>query len=346
MCSFLRTHRYTGWFCGSFQIQRPSDVSTSATVALDGTALHFTEGLPITRDWLDYIHTLYHHHHHEQEKEQQYITAATATANVATAHLPSPAPTLPFILSHHPTSPAKAIVVIEKEGIYHRLVEELDYFISAGLPCIFVTGKGYPDLATRGCVASMYLSRVGPPPLSHDDEERYKHGHPQHQRTPRMPVVGICDCNPYGVHVLQTYRTGGSDTALNEEERHMYSCPALDWIGLYPSAVKDLYESRELPRSVFQQMTRRDMTRLEGSMEIFEMEQQQLLVEDEDADGGEIIRGEGGEVEESGHLQELRVMQQLGYKVELEALHWLGMDYLTEWVKDLLVEYLDQWDRC
>ena len=50
-------------------------------------------------------------------------------------------------------SDARCILVIEKEGVYTRLSE--DKFFLNYLPCILVTGKGFPDIATRRWVRRM-----------------------------------------------------------------------------------------------------------------------------------------------------------------------------------------------
>jgi len=50
-------------------------------------------------------------------------------------------------------SDAQCILVIEKEGVYTRLSE--DKFFLKYFPCILVTGKGFPDLATRQWVWRM-----------------------------------------------------------------------------------------------------------------------------------------------------------------------------------------------
>ena len=50
-------------------------------------------------------------------------------------------------------SDARCILVIEKEGIYTRLSE--DKFFLRYFPCILVTGKGFPDIATRRWVRRM-----------------------------------------------------------------------------------------------------------------------------------------------------------------------------------------------
>jgi DNA topoisomerase VI subunit A len=50
------------------------------------------------------------------------------------------------------TGPARCLLVIEKQGIFHRLCE--DNF-QQRFPCIMVTGCGFPDIATRALVSRL-----------------------------------------------------------------------------------------------------------------------------------------------------------------------------------------------
>jgi meiotic recombination protein SPO11 len=134
---------------------------------------------------------------------------------------------------------AQCILVIEKEGIYRRLSE--DRFFDQ-VPCILVTGKGFPDIATRAMV------------------------HYVHTQT-GLPVRGLADCNPFGVMVLHTYQGGGQHSG--------YGVP-MEWVGLRPSQVEQLVRRSEenddntllqqLPEQVFQQLTELDKKRLEDHL--------------------------------------------------------------------------------
>ncbi|WZZ13107.1 hypothetical protein YC2023_106196 [Brassica napus] len=44
------------------------------------------------------------------------------------------------------TSDARYIILVEKHAIFHRLVEDR---VFNHIPCVFITAKGYPDIATR-----------------------------------------------------------------------------------------------------------------------------------------------------------------------------------------------------
>ena len=128
-------------------------------------------------------------------------------------------------------SKATCILVIEKEGVYNRLSE--DRFFER-IPSILVTGKGFPDLATRALVKALHVKL-------------------------QLPVYGICDCNPFGVGVLHTYQVGSKRIGIDGGDR--YGVP-IQWMGLRPSHVEDLRDRKELPKDVYQALTDIDKKRL------------------------------------------------------------------------------------
>jgi len=101
--------------------------------------------------------------------------------------------------------------VVEKEGVFQRLVEEE---ICEKFNCLIVTGKGFPDLATRAFLHHLSSSYSDSP----------------------CPIFGICDCNPYGLALLLTYKVGSC--RMGGESFH-YGVD-LEWIGLKPSQVNRL----------------------------------------------------------------------------------------------------------
>ena len=180
-------------------------------------------------------------------------------------------------------SDACCIIVVEKEGIYLRLSE--DRFFDR-VPCILVTGKGFPDVATRAMVYALH-------------------------HTLGIPVFGVCDCNPFGVAVLQTYQQGGSNGLRKETtDREKYYIP-IYWLGLRPSQVEKVKDS--LPPEVYQELTDLDRRKIE-----------KLCCERNSFRNG---RGDEKRVEE------LVAMNTNGYKVELESLHWLGWQYMCDWLE-------------
>ena len=195
-----------------------------------------------------------------------------------------------------PPRRAKCILVIEKEGVYNRLSQDRIY---DRYPCILVTGKGFPDLATRSLVHTLH--------------------HELH-----LPVYGIADCNPYGLLVLQTYQYG-SATRAGMDRGSRYSVP-IQWLGLRPSQVAKFRTktttddsadtstatTATFPSDVYQKLTELDRKRLD-----------KLLEE------GHKFHAEAG-ITADNRYEELESMRDNGDKVELEALNWLGTFHKTQ----------------
>ena len=129
------------------------------------------------------------------------------------------------------TEAAHCILVVEKEGIYRRLAQ--DRFFD-NWPCILVTGKGFPDLATRAFVHALHT-------------------------TLQLPVWGLADGNPYGVLVLHTYARGSMKRGLDGGDR--YSVP-IQWVGLRASQMQVLLSTTTLPPAVVQPLAPLDIQRL------------------------------------------------------------------------------------
>jgi DNA topoisomerase VI subunit A len=117
---------------------------------------------------------------------------------------------------------AQCILVVEKECVFRRLVEDR---IWEKFPCIVVTGSGFPDVATRAFVWQL------------------------HEQL-RIPVLGLCDYNPFGMAIILCYRNGSRSTP----EANAFKVP-IKWLGL---RYADLAEFR-IPTDVRQPMTRIDM---------------------------------------------------------------------------------------
>jgi meiotic recombination protein SPO11 len=178
------------------------------------------------------------------------------------------------------TSDARFIIVVEKEGIYSRLVE--DRFFDR-VPAIIITGKGVPDLATRACVKTL-SNALG------------------------IPVLGLCDCNPYGLGVLMAYRGVTSGGSIASIDRDLYESD-VRWLGLRPSQVGAI--KSELPASVFQELGPKDCDKLASLAKHPYIAESDLW------------------------LDEIEAMQ---FKMELEALSWIGVDYLScQWLESTVV---------
>ncbi|CAM9372082.1 unnamed protein product [Chrysoparadoxa australica] len=122
---------------------------------------------------------------------------------------------------------ARFILVIEKDGVFMRLLQ--DGFPDK-VPCILVTGCGFPAVAVRAMVKQLMTV------LS-------------------LPAYGLVDGGPYGASVLRTYKYGSRSTF----EGAAYRCD-INWLGLRPSQLHEL----SLPPTSLVPLTQRDRSCAEG----------------------------------------------------------------------------------
>ncbi|EEE68073.1 hypothetical protein OsJ_26101 [Oryza sativa Japonica Group] len=120
------------------------------------------------------------------------------------------------------SSDARYIIVVEKDAIFQRLAEDRIY---SHLPCILITAKGYPDLATR-----FILHRLS-------------------QTYPNMPIFALVDWNPAGLAILCTYKYGSISMGL---ESYRYACN-VKWLGLRGD------DLQLIPQSAYQELKPRDL---------------------------------------------------------------------------------------
>mmetsp|Transcript_14114 Transcript_14114/g.42068 ORF Transcript_14114/g.42068 Transcript_14114/m.42068 type:complete len:406 (-) Transcript_14114:20-1237(-) len=101
-------------------------------------------------------------------------------------------------------SDAEFVLLVEKDAAYNRLAEDRFY---NQFPCILITGKGQPDVATR-----MFLSRL--------------------KAELKIPVLAFVDSDPYGLKILSVYMSGSK--AMSYDSASL-TTPDIKWLGLRPS---------------------------------------------------------------------------------------------------------------
>jgi DNA topoisomerase VI subunit A len=108
---------------------------------------------------------------------------------------------------------ACCIVIVEKESVFQRLVSissDQDVLRS----CIFVTARGYPDIATR--VLLNVVKRAAP----------------------CLPMVGLVDWNPHGLNILCQYRYG---SAKSLESQCFALGTHLKWLGMRMNTMREIF---------------------------------------------------------------------------------------------------------
>lgn len=172
------------------------------------------------------------------------------------------------------------LLVVEKDAVFQRLTQDR---LFDSVPCIIITAKGMPDLATRALCHRL-------------------------SSLPNVVPIGLVDFNPSGLTILTTYKHG----SLKSGDGDKFLIPNLKWLGLRSGAIRVIQEQRlvgvggreggsEDERShvlpCTSELTRRDRSLAAGLMTRLER------------------MGEGG------WCDELRVMTEEGWKSDLESLY-------------------------
>jgi len=101
-------------------------------------------------------------------------------------------------------SDAKFILLVEKDAAFMRLAEDRFY---NKYPCIIITAKGQPDVATR-----LFLRKC------RDDL--------------KLPVLGLVDADPYGLKILSVYMSGSKTMSYDSAS---LTTSDIKWLGVRPS---------------------------------------------------------------------------------------------------------------
>ncbi|KAI0829683.1 DNA topoisomerase IV alpha subunit [Trametes gibbosa] len=107
------------------------------------------------------------------------------------------------------------VLVVEKEAVFQTL-SRLRLGSHESLPGkgLVITGKGYPDIATRQLVRTLSANLPS-----------------------RIPILGLVDGDAYGIDILSVYKYGS--TSMQHEKEHL-AAPRIQWLGLWASELAAL----------------------------------------------------------------------------------------------------------
>ncbi|KAI4790387.1 DNA topoisomerase IV, alpha subunit [Aureobasidium sp. EXF-8846] len=108
------------------------------------------------------------------------------------------------------------VLVVEKEAAYQSIISSEDWQ-EMMWHAVIVTGKGYPDIATRAMARFMTVAS------------------PQNGFA-EPPVFGLMDYDPDGLAILHTYKHGSKKMS---EENAGLVIPRIRWMGLQSRAITD-----------------------------------------------------------------------------------------------------------
>ncbi|KAK1945257.1 Meiotic recombination protein SPO11 [Phytophthora citrophthora] len=209
-----------------------------------------------------------------------------------------------------------------RRGFYYSRTSAVETKRSM-VPSILITGRGFPDLAT-----SLLSNALN------------------------IPVLGLCDCNPFGLSIMLTYKLGSARMPLESLQYGMYEyrtpwmvcahsvdlyfiCTAVDikWVGVRPSQVAAL----GLPNSAFKLLTRKDIA-VAGSLMRASFIQVRLYSLKHIMTSLLTITVAIQTNEDFKHEVQMWLADTLPWKIELEALHLLGFTFLTSFLKNCIQE--------
>lgn len=101
-------------------------------------------------------------------------------------------------------SDALFILLVEKDAAFMRLAEDRFY---NRFPCVIITAKGQPDVATR-----LFLRKM--------------------KTDLKLPVLGLVDSDPYGLKILSVYMSGSKNMSYDSSN---LTTPDIKWLGVRPS---------------------------------------------------------------------------------------------------------------
>lgn len=113
------------------------------------------------------------------------------------------------------------VLIIEKEATFRSI----PIAFCREEKCLVVTGKGYPDVATREFLKALQDSIEI---LATNAKQRYVL--PEFPAIDqRIPIFALVDNDPHGIEILLTYKTG---SVAMEDQRRNLAVPAIKWLGV------------------------------------------------------------------------------------------------------------------
>ncbi|ESU43565.1 Type II DNA topoisomerase VI subunit A [Giardia duodenalis] len=108
---------------------------------------------------------------------------------------------------------AQFTLVIEKDTIFEHLVDNYEAIRDRlGRNFMVITGKGYPDAATRALVSFLDSCRI--------------------------PILGLADGDAHGMNILCTYAYGSATTTKRSVVPNHYVAPSLVPVGIFSSQIQ------------------------------------------------------------------------------------------------------------
>nr|XP_009768827.1 PREDICTED: meiotic recombination protein SPO11-2 isoform X2 [Nicotiana sylvestris] len=198
---------------------------------------------------------------------------------------------------------ARYIIVVEKHAIFQRLAEDR---VFNQIPCILITAKGFPDIATR-----FLLHRIC-------------------RAFPNLPVLGFVDWNPAGLAILCTFKFGSIGMGL---EAYRYGA-RFSYSYVESCALGILYESISL--YVILACNVKWLGLRKDDIDQLVPEESLVPLKPRDLQIAKSLMS--SEILQDSYKEEVAAMVQSGRRAEIEALYYHGYDYLVKFLATKIVQ--------
>ncbi|KAL0643838.1 hypothetical protein Bca4012_042128 [Brassica carinata] len=196
------------------------------------------------------------------------------------------------------TSDARYIILVEKHAIFHRLVEDR---VFNHIPCVFITAKGYPDIATRFFLHRMSIT------------------------FPHLPILALVDWNPAGLAILCTFKFGSIGMGL---EAYRYGTKTRTFASHYIPTVMMVFDSSVACNVKWIGLRGDDLNLIP--------EESLVPLKAKDSQIAKSLLS--SKILQENYREELSLMIETGKRAEIEALYCHGYNYLGKYIATKIVQ--------
>ncbi|CAG7861042.1 unnamed protein product [Brassica rapa] len=196
------------------------------------------------------------------------------------------------------TSDARYIILVEKHAIFHRLVEDR---VFNHIPCVFITAKGYPDIATRFFLHRMSIT------------------------FPHLPILALVDWNPAGLAILCTFKFGSIGMGL---EAYRYGTKDSTFASHYIPTLMMVFGSSVACNVKWIGLRGDDLNLIP--------EESLVPLKAKDSQIAKSLLS--SKILQENYREELSLMIETGKRAEIEALYCHGYNYLGKYIATKIVQ--------
>ncbi|KAH9855196.1 DNA topoisomerase IV alpha subunit [Lenzites betulinus] len=146
------------------------------------------------------------------------------------------------------------VLVVEKEAVFQTLCRlRLTTYGSLPGKGLVITGKGYPDVATRQLVKTLSANLPS-----------------------RIPILCLVDGDAYGIDILSVYKHGSKSM---QHENENLAAPRIQWLGLWATELASLGIPKDalIPITKHDERKARSLLKREGAPAEWRKELQHML---------------------------------------------------------------------